>query len=128
MASWRRPNSSICERAASAEAWYAASMKLAVLAFIIAAIASPAFAASDWNGTWDGNWDNKGDGVQIIMAGNTAAGLYWHGDYVSDDLHTSVSGETLTITCGPAGFEWCAILSRVIAESAHVVMHQPGRG
>ena len=103
-------------------------MKLAVLAFIIAAIASPAFAASDWNGTWIGNWDNKGDGVQIIMAGNTAAGLFWHGDYVSDELHTSVSGETLTITWGPAGNEWSAILTRESAETAHVVMHQPGRG
>ena len=104
-------------------------MKLAVLAFIIAVIASPAFAASDWNGTWIGNWDNKGDGVQIIMAGNTAVGLYWHGDYIPDELQSSVSGSTLTISWGPnKSNAFSIILTRESATTAHVVLHQPGRG
>jgi hypothetical protein len=103
-------------------------MKLAFLALILAVVASPAFASSDWNGTWVGNWANNGDGVQIIMAGNTAVGLFWHGDYVPDELHASVSGDTLTITWGPAGNTSNAILTRESASTAHVVMHQPGRG
>jgi len=105
-------------------------MKLALLALILAVAASPAFAAADWNGTWVGNWDNKGDGVQIIMAGNTAVGLFWHGDYIPDELHADMTGggTTLTITWGPNGNTSSAILTRESASTAHVVMHEPGRG
>jgi len=106
-------------------------MKIALLALVLAALASPAFAAADWNGTWVGNWDKAGGGVQIIMAGNTAAGLFWRGDYISDELHSSVSadGSTLTITWGPTkANESSAILTRESVDTAHVVMHEPGRG
>ena len=103
-------------------------MKTALLALLMAVAVSPALATDDWNGTWVGNWDNNGDGVQIIMAGNTAAGLFWRGDYVPDELHASVSGGTLTITWGPAGNTSSAILTRESASTAHVVMHEPGRG
>lgn len=105
-------------------------MKTALLALVLAVIASPAFAASDWNGTLVGNWDKGGDGVQIVMAGNTAIALYWHGDYVSDELRASLSGdgETLTIAWGPNGNASSAILTRENTDTAHVVMHEPGRG
>ena len=103
-------------------------MKIALLALIMAVLVTPAFAASDWNGTWVGNWDNNGDGVQIIMAGNTAVGLFWHGDYVPDELQSSVHGSALTITWGPNGNASSAILTRESTSTAHVVMHEPGRG
>jgi len=105
-------------------------MKMALLALLIAAIVSPAFAADDWNGTWAGNWDKGGsDGVQIIMAGNTAVGLYWHGDYIPDELQSSVSGSTLTISWGPnTSNAFSIILTRESATTAHVMLHQPGRG
>ena|SRR5579862_4056789 len=104
-------------------------MRIALLALLLAAIVTPAFAADDWNGTWAGNWNKGGDGVQIIMAGNTAVGLYWHGDYIPDELHSSVNGSTLTITWGPTkSNESSAILTRESATTAHVVMHEPGRG
>jgi hypothetical protein len=100
-------------------------MKTALLALLLAALVTPAFAASDWNGTWVGNWADNGDGVQIMMAGNTATGLYWHGDYVPDDLHASVSpdGNTLTITWAKSR----AVLTRDGVETARVVMHEPGK-
>ena len=85
-------------------------MKLALLALILAVAASPAFAAADWNGTWVGNWDNKGDGVQIIMAGNTAIGLFWHGDYIPDELHADMTGGGTTLRlsfpCTPCDTCW----------------------
>ena len=100
-------------------------MKAALLALLLGVIVSPAFAADDWNGTWAGNWANNSDGVQIIMAGNTAIGLYWHGDYVPDDLHAAVSpdGATLTITWAQSR----AVLTRDGAQTAQVVMHEPGK-
>src|SRR5690349_2798997 len=104
-------------------------MRYALLALLMAAVASPAFAADDWNGTWVGKWDKASDSAQIIMAGNTAAGLFWRGDYVSDELHSSVSGSTLTISWGPTkSNQSTAILTREGATTAHVVMHEPGRG
>jgi len=64
-------------------------------------LATPAFAASDWNGTWAGNWGGaEQQGVQIIMAGNDVIGIYWHGDYLPDEMKSTVSpdGEVLSIT------------------------------
>jgi hypothetical protein len=100
-------------------------MKAALLALLFAVIVSPAFAADDWNGTWAGNWGTNGDGVQIIMAGNTATGIFWHGDYLPDELQASVSpdGKTLTITWAKSS----AVLTRDGAETAQVVMHEPGK-
>ena len=95
---------------------------LLTLAFVIST--SSALAASDWNGTWVGNWQN-GSGVQVVMAGNVATGIFWNGDYVPDDLHSAVSadGQVLTITWGHAS----AVLTRSGAETASAAIHEPGK-
>lgn len=104
-------------------------MRRALPALLLILAASPAFGAEDWDGTWVGKWDKAGDSAQIIMAGNIAAGFFWRGVYVSDELHSSVSGSTLTITWGPSKLnESTAILTRENADTAHVVLHEPGRG
>ena len=104
-------------------------MKVALLALLAAVAASPAFAADDWNGTWIGKWDKASDSAQIIVVGSTAVGFFWRGAYVSDELHSSVNGSTLSITWGPSkSNESTAILTRESAETAHVVLHEPGRG
>jgi len=97
-------------------------MKRLLLTLILLLV--PTFAtAADWNGTWAGNWQD-GDGVQIIMAGNEAIGIFWHGDYLPDELHASVSsdGKTLTITWDHAS----AVLTRDGDADAHVVIREPG--
>jgi len=92
-------------------------------AFALLVLITPALAAPDWNGTWVGNW-RGGDGVQIMMAGNEAAGIFWRGDYLPDDLHSAVStdGKTLTITWDHAS----AVLTRDGAETAQVTIREPG--
>jgi hypothetical protein len=94
----------------------------ALLALILLEV--PAMAAPDWNGTWVGNWAD-GDGVQIIMAGNTVTGLFRHGDYLPDDLHAAVSddGKTLTITGG--GLQ--VVLTRVDDAHANAAISEPGK-
>jgi hypothetical protein len=78
---------------------------------------------ADWNGTWAGNWKH-GDGIQIIMAGNVATGIFLHGDYLPDDLRASVSpdGKTLTIRWGGSS----AVLKRDTATTAHIAIHESG--
>ncbi|MEJ0013024.1 MAG: hypothetical protein WDM94_10460 [Bauldia sp.] len=51
-----------------------------ILAAAVAA-ASPAGAA-DWDATWVGGFDNGGDGVQVIIAGDTVVGFFLGGDYL----------------------------------------------
>jgi hypothetical protein len=96
---------------------------VALAMFALASLTTPAFAAADWNGTWVGNWQD-GDGVQIIMAGNEASGIFWHGDYLPDTPKSAVSpdGKTLTITWDHGS----AVLTRDGAETAHVVIREPG--
>jgi len=82
---------------------YGAAMPryFALLALVLATVAAPAFAAPDWNGTWAGNWGGEEQqGVQIIMAGNDVIGVYWHGDYLPDEMKSTVSpdGKALAIT------------------------------
>ena len=98
-------------------------MKRSLFALLFALIPLPAFAGSDWNGTWVGNWQG-GDGVQIMMAGNTCTGIFWHGDYLPDDPHTDVSpdGKTLTITWDHSS----AVLTRDGAQSARATITEPG--
>jgi hypothetical protein len=97
-------------------------MRAAIASLLFVASMAPTLAASDWNGTWAGNWKD-GDGVQIVMAGNDVTGMFWHGDYLSGDLHSAVSsdGKTLAITWDHAS----AVLTRVDAQTAHVVIHEP---
>jgi hypothetical protein len=101
-------------------------MKLLAVVVAIAAmvLAGPARAAADWNGTWAGNWQG-GDGIQLIMAGNDAIGIYLHGDYLSDELHAKVSadGKTLTISWAHGN----ALLTRDSAEVAHITIREPGK-
>jgi hypothetical protein len=33
-----------------------------------------------WDGTWAGGWD-KGNGVQLVFAGETLIAFYWRDDY-----------------------------------------------
>ena len=94
------------------------------LAFVIAITATPAFAAPDWNGTWVGNWQSAdGNGIQVMMAGNEATGIYWRGDYLPDELHSAVSsdGKTLTITWDHSS----AVLKRTGDSTAQLVIHEP---
>jgi hypothetical protein len=97
------------------------------LAFVaLALMTTSAFAATDWNGTWVGNWSGAGsNGVQIMMAGNVATGIFWNGDYLPDELHAKVSadGKTLTITWDHSS----ATLTRDGAETAHAVIREPGK-
>lgn len=94
----------------------------ALLALILLEV--PAMAASDWNGTWVGNWEH-GDGVQIIMAGNTVTGIFRHGDYLPGDLHAAVSadGQILSIT----GDGLHAVLTRADDAHANAVISEPGK-
>lgn len=68
-------------------------------AFILAAAvaaASPAVAA-DWDATWFGGFDNGGDGVQLIVAGESVVGFFFHGDYIDlTDAGTLADDGTLT--------------------------------
>ncbi|HVY20053.1 MAG TPA: hypothetical protein VHA70_08215 [Bauldia sp.] len=63
-----------------------------ILAAAVAA-ASPALAA-DWDATWAGGFDNGGDGVQVIVAGETVVGFFFGGDYVdlTDDGAVAADG------------------------------------
>ncbi len=97
---------------------------ITALVALLAASATPAFAASDWNGTWIGNWQN-GNGIQLIMAGNEAIGIFWDGDYVPEELHTVLSADGMKITV-----TWdrsSAILTRTGEDTADVMVHQPNR-
>lgn len=101
---------------------FGVNARTTLLAFLFALTVVPALA--DWNGTWVGNWSG-GDGVQIIMSGNEAAGMFWRGDYVSDGLHSAVSadGKVLTI-------RWDhnqAVLTRISDDAAQIVVHEPNR-
>lgn len=98
-------------------------MKRPALLVLLLLAPLPAFAGSDWTGTWVGNWQG-GDGVQIMMAGNVCTGMFWHGDYLPDDLHTDVSpdGKVLTIAWDHAK----AVLTRDGTETAHATITEPG--
>ena len=99
--------------------------RLAALLILLAAIfATPTFAAQDWNGTWIGNWQD-GDGIQVIVAGNDATGIFWNGDYLPDALHSAVSdgGKALTISWDHGN----AILTRTGDDTANIAVHEPGR-
>ncbi|HEX4304191.1 MAG TPA: hypothetical protein VHZ78_15445 [Rhizomicrobium sp.] len=99
-------------------------MKRSLLFLFLLFAALPAFAASDWDGTWAGNWQG-GDGVQVIMAGNVATGIFWHGDYLPDALHSTIShgGKTLTITWDHS----TAVLTRdENSETGFIAIREPG--
>jgi hypothetical protein len=102
------------------------AMRLPAFAFCIFALAAtPALAAPDWNGTWVGNWQSAdGNGIQVMMAGNDATGIFWNGDYLPDELHSvaSADGKTLTITWNHSS----ATLVRDGESAAHIVIHEPG--
>src|SRR5215831_6730191 len=98
--------------------------RLALAALLL--MTTSAFAAGDWNGTWIGNWSGpNSNGIQIAMAGNTATGIFWNGDYLPGELHSRVSadGNILTVTWDKSS----AVLTRTGAETATAVIHEPGK-
>ncbi len=50
------------------------------LALFVAGAALGQSGRVGWDGTWAGGWD-KGNGVQLIFAGETLIGFYWRNDY-----------------------------------------------
>ena len=50
------------------------------LALFVAGAALAQSGRVGWDGTWAGGWD-KGNGVQLIFAGETLIGFYWRNDY-----------------------------------------------
>lgn len=79
--------------------FFAMNVRTTLLAFIFTLTTTAALA--DWDGTWAGNGGgSEKDGVQIIMVGDEVTGIFWRGDYLSDEMHSTVSpdGKVLTIT------------------------------
>ena len=76
-----------------------------------------------WNGTWIGNWA-RGNGTQIIFAGDEMIAMFWNGDYLSQ-VHFSVSddGAVVTITWPSAQ----ATLTRDGETVGHVVIREKGQ-
>jgi hypothetical protein len=67
-----------------------------ILAAALAASMVPASAA-DWDATWAGGFDNGGEGVQLIVTGETVVGFFFGGDYIDlTDPGTLADDGTLT--------------------------------
>lgn len=64
---------------------------LAALLLGLVVFAGAASATLSWDGTWTGGWE-KSDGVQIVIAGDKATGVYRDGDY-PEILNSEVSPE-----------------------------------
>ena len=95
--------------------------KLPALA-ILMAMTARAVAAGDLDGTWAGGWDS-GDGVQIIVVGDTIIGFYRDGqDYVDIEHSSAVPGAI--------DFAWKngeAVLSRDAKTGVRLVLHDKGK-
>jgi hypothetical protein len=50
------------------------------LALFVAGVALGQSGRVGWDGTWAGGWD-KGNGVQLVFAGETLIAFYWRNDY-----------------------------------------------
>jgi hypothetical protein len=50
------------------------------LALFVAGAALGQSGRVGWDGTWAGGWD-KGNGVQLVFAGETLIAFNWRGDY-----------------------------------------------
>ncbi|HYU13140.1 MAG TPA: hypothetical protein VEK82_11225 [Stellaceae bacterium] len=50
------------------------------LALLVAGAALGQSGRVGWDGTWAGGWD-KGNGVQLVFAGETLIAFNWRGDY-----------------------------------------------
>ncbi len=61
---------------------------LIAVAFLFAASAAAATPTLDWDGTWSGRQHAPGD-VQFMMVGNQAVGLYLHGVYLPNKMHST---------------------------------------
>jgi len=64
-------------------------------------IAIRSFAAPSWDGTWAGGWE-KGDGIQIVIAGGKVIGVYREGDY-PEILSSAASPEGRMLTVAWVG-------------------------
>jgi hypothetical protein len=87
--------------------------------------AAPAIAqqSSNWNGTWAGNWE-RGQGTQIVFAGNELIAVFWRGDYISQ-THAALSRDGASVAVKWDAGE--ATLTRDGPAIAHIVIHEKGR-
>jgi hypothetical protein len=89
-----------------------------------ASVATPVAAqqAPSWNGTWAGNWE-RGQGTQIVFAGNELIAVYWRGDYLDTRAALSRDGASIAV-------KWAAgdaTLTRDGPAIAHIVIREKGR-
>ncbi|HTP75482.1 MAG TPA: hypothetical protein VMJ73_00770 [Rhizomicrobium sp.] len=80
------------------------NVRAACFALLFTLVSVPALA--NWDGMWAGNWGGaEQDGIQIIMVGNSVTAIFWRGDYMSNEMHSTVSpdGNVLTITWKDGG-------------------------
>ena len=88
-------------------------------------IAIRSFTAPSWDGTWAGGWE-KGDGIQIIIAGGKVIGVYREGDY-AEILSSAVSPEGRMLTVSWVGGD--ALLQRASVDDreATISLREHGR-
>jgi hypothetical protein len=87
------------------------------------AFAGTALAAPSWDGTWTGGWE-KGNGVQIIVAGDKVTGVYRDGDY-PEILSSEVSPEGGMLVLWWVGGD--ALLRRIGDREAGISLRERGR-
>jgi hypothetical protein len=93
------------------------------LILLAVAVAGGAHAAQSWDGTWAGGWEN-GDGVQIIVAGEKAIGVFRGGDY-PDIKQSQLSADGRTLTFAWAGGD--GVLQRTGERDAAFTLHERGK-
>ena len=76
-------------------------LRCALPLLFVLLIAIRSVAAPSWDGTWVGGWEN-GDGIQIIIAGDKAIGVYRGGDY-PEILSSAASPEGRMLTVSWVG-------------------------
>ena len=69
------------------------------LALFVAGAALGQSGRVGWDGTWAGGWD-KGNGVQLVFAGETLIAFYWRNDY--KDVVRSAASRTFAWDKGDA--------------------------
>ena len=94
-----------------------------LLGLLIAVAAGPASAAQSWDGTWAGGWE-KGDGIQIIIAGDRVIGVYRDGDY-PEILSSQVSPEGSMLAVWWIGGD--GLLQRIGDREATISLRERGK-
>jgi hypothetical protein len=86
-------------------------------------IAIRAVAAPSWDGTWAGGWE-KGDGIQIVIAGDKVIGVYRDGDY-PEILSSDMSPDASMVVFWWVGGD--ALLQRIGEREAAISLRERGR-